>query len=116
MAKDYGVPQLRERNIFLLVRKDINIIWEFPEKQPEITLLSWFNDPVYLFRLEQNDEYQSLSSDIKSQLKRAVKLYMEFAKSQESLSNYKSGAKYKALSLFANIGVSLYFISINCID
>lgn len=38
MAKDYGVPQLRERNIFLLVRKDINIVWEFPEKQPEITL------------------------------------------------------------------------------
>lgn len=70
------------------------------------TILSWFNDPVYLFRLEQNDEYQSLSSDIKSQLKRAVKLYMEFAKSQESLSNYKSGAKYKALSLFANIGVA----------
>jgi DNA (cytosine-5)-methyltransferase 1 len=32
-AKDYGVPQLRERNIFLLVRKDQNIVWEFPEKQ-----------------------------------------------------------------------------------
>lgn len=38
MAKDYGVPQLRERNIFLLVRKDQNIEWEFPEKQEEITL------------------------------------------------------------------------------
>lgn len=38
MAKDYGVPQLRERNIFLLVRKDQEVIWEFPEKQPEITL------------------------------------------------------------------------------
>lgn len=38
MAKDYGVPQLRERNIFLLVRNDLNIIWEFPEKQKEITL------------------------------------------------------------------------------
>ena len=38
MAKDYGVPQLRERNIFLLVRKDIPIEWEFPEKQKEITL------------------------------------------------------------------------------
>lgn len=38
MAKDYGVPQLRERNIFLLVRKDINIQWEFPEKQNEVTL------------------------------------------------------------------------------
>ncbi len=38
MAKDYGVPQLRERNIFLLVRKDQNVEWEFPAKQPEITL------------------------------------------------------------------------------
>lgn len=38
MAKDYGVPQLRERNIFLLVRKDTGLVWEFPEKQAEITL------------------------------------------------------------------------------
>lgn len=38
MAKDHGVPQLRERNIFLLVRKDQSVIWEFPEKKPEITL------------------------------------------------------------------------------
>lgn len=38
MAKDYGVPQLRERNIFLLVRNDLPYIWEFPEKQQEITL------------------------------------------------------------------------------
>lgn len=38
MAKDYGVPQLRERNIFLLVRQDLNYTWEFPDKQEEITL------------------------------------------------------------------------------
>ena len=39
MAKDYGVPQLRERNIFLLVRRDLeDIKWEFPSKQKEITL------------------------------------------------------------------------------
>ena len=38
MAKDYGVPQLRERNIFLLVRKDLPFVWEFPKKQKEITL------------------------------------------------------------------------------
>ena len=38
MAKDYGVPQLRERNIFLLVRKDLPYVWEFPKKQKEITL------------------------------------------------------------------------------
>ena len=38
MAKDHGVPQLRERNIFLLVRKDQNIKWAFPEKEVEVTL------------------------------------------------------------------------------
>lgn len=38
MAKDHGVPQLRERNIFLLVRKDLDYEWEFPTKQKEITL------------------------------------------------------------------------------
>lgn len=37
-AKDHGIPQLRERNIYLLVRNDINIDWEFPEKEDEITL------------------------------------------------------------------------------
>ncbi len=37
-AKDHGVPQLRERNIFLLVRKDLKVTWEFPEKKKEITL------------------------------------------------------------------------------
>lgn len=38
MAKDYGVPQLRERNIFLLVRNDLDTVWEFPKKREEITL------------------------------------------------------------------------------
>lgn len=37
-AKDHGVPQLRERNIFLLVRNDLDFDWEFPEKEKEITL------------------------------------------------------------------------------
>jgi DNA (cytosine-5)-methyltransferase 1 len=38
MAKDHGVPQLRERNIFLLVKKNLDITWEFPEKEKEVTL------------------------------------------------------------------------------
>jgi DNA (cytosine-5)-methyltransferase 1 len=44
MAKDYGVPQLRERNIFLLVRRDLPYIWEFPEKQKEVTLREAIGD------------------------------------------------------------------------
>lgn len=37
-AMDYGVPQMRERNIFLLVKKSLNIEWEFPEKEQIVTL------------------------------------------------------------------------------
>ena len=38
-AMDYGVPQSRQRYIYLLVRKDENVTWEFPEKeQTKITL------------------------------------------------------------------------------
>ena len=38
-AMDYGVPQMRERNIFLLTRKDLNIKWEFPQKDKKIITL-----------------------------------------------------------------------------
>ncbi len=37
-AMDHGVSQMRERNIFLLVKKERNISWEFPKKQKIITL------------------------------------------------------------------------------
>ena len=37
-AMDCGIPQMRERNIFLLVRNDQKIDWEFPPKQKTITL------------------------------------------------------------------------------
>ena len=37
-AMDHGVPQMRERNIFLLVRNDINLEWTYPEKEPVINL------------------------------------------------------------------------------
>lgn len=37
-AMDHGIPQMRERNIYLLVRKDIDVIWEFPKAEPVVTL------------------------------------------------------------------------------
>lgn len=33
---DYGIPQSRQRYIYLLVRKDENITWEFPEKENHV--------------------------------------------------------------------------------
>ncbi len=38
-AADYGVPQLRERAIILLSRKDINRVWKFPKKDNEIVTM-----------------------------------------------------------------------------
>jgi len=37
-AMDNGVPQMRERNIFLMVKKGIDVVWEFPQNQKKITL------------------------------------------------------------------------------
>lgn len=37
-AMDFSVPQMRERNIFLLVKNEYGFSWEFPEKQREIHL------------------------------------------------------------------------------
>lgn len=41
-------------------------------------ILDWYNDPVYLFNLERTTEFQALSCSVKSQLKKAVKLYFIF--------------------------------------
>ncbi len=35
-AMDYGVPQNRQRSVFLLSRKDLNFKWEFPKKNNKI--------------------------------------------------------------------------------
>ena len=43
-AADYGVPQNRERAIMLLVRKDIGKKWQFPEKEPIVTLKDAIGD------------------------------------------------------------------------
>lgn len=37
-AMDYSIPQMRLRNIYLLVRKDKKAIWEFPPKTRTVTL------------------------------------------------------------------------------
>ena len=69
-------------------------------------ILSWFNDPIYQFRLEQSSGYNSLSADVKSQLKMAVKLYAKFIEAKEPNKLQKSESKFKVLSLFAYIGVA----------
>lgn len=46
-------------------------------------ILEWSEEDVYQFRLEQLDEYQKLSVSVRSQIKKAVKLYSEFWLSQK---------------------------------
>ena len=43
-------------------------------------LLEWSNEDVYQFRLEQLDGYKSISVSVRSQIKKAVKLYSEYVK------------------------------------
>lgn len=43
-TKDFGVPQLRERNIDLLVKKKWGFRWEFPEAVPIVTLKEAIGD------------------------------------------------------------------------
>lgn len=45
------------------------------------TILPWFDDEVYIFRLVQSEQYKALSVTVRSQIKKAVKLYFEFIKS-----------------------------------
>jgi len=43
-CKDHGVPQLRERCIFLLIKKRFGKAWNFPRPEPEITLREAIGD------------------------------------------------------------------------
>lgn len=71
-------------------------------------LLPWFNDEVYIFRLEQNNGYQQLSCSVRSQIKKAVKLYFDFCSFNREKTSISATSKKKmnVLSLFANIGVA----------
>lgn len=46
-------------------------------------ILEWSGEDVYQFRLEQLKEYKRLSVSVRSQIKKAVKLYSEFWLSQK---------------------------------
>lgn len=71
------------------------------------SILNWYNDDVYLFRLEQNDEYKALSCAVRSQIKRTVKLYYEYVNGNKPQNTECIMENtMNVLSLFANIGVA----------
>lgn len=46
-------------------------------------MLEWSGEDIYQFRLEQLEEYKKMSVSVRSQIKKAVKLYFEFRLSQK---------------------------------
>lgn len=44
------------------------------------TLLQWNGEDTYLFYLEKEQNFQALSMSVRSQIRKAVKLYTEFVK------------------------------------
>jgi DNA (cytosine-5)-methyltransferase 1 len=42
------------------------------------SILPWYNEVVYQFMLEREQKYQGLSCSVRSQIKKAVKLYFDF--------------------------------------
>ena len=46
------------------------------------TILPIIEDPVYLYNLSLSPEFQKLTVSVKSQLRRAVKIYLKFLKNE----------------------------------
>jgi len=56
-AMHYGVPQRRERAIFLLVRKDIDYVWDFPKAEAVVTLETAFGGIPDLWPIIKEKEF-----------------------------------------------------------
>ena len=45
-------------------------------------LLTWYDEEVYQFYLEQDEKYKQMSGSVRSQIKKSVKLYRQFVSSK----------------------------------
>ena len=70
-AMDYEVPQMRKRNIFLLSRKDMNYIWQMPNKKERITI----KDAIY--------DLPSVDPLLKEGLEETIKLFPDYLEKKE---------------------------------
>ena len=71
-AKDYDVPQMRRRNIFLITRKDMLYKWEIPEPHRQITLKEAIGD------------LPSVDPLLKEGLEETIKLFPDFEKKRKA--------------------------------
>ena len=67
-AKDYDVPQMRKRNIFLLSRKDMPYVWQMPKPKKNITL----REAIY--------NLPSVDPMLKEGYEETIKLFPDFEK------------------------------------
>ena len=64
-------------------------------------LIPVIDDPVYLFNLSQCVEFTELSVSVKSQMRRAVRIYHDYLENEGQNVNEKTQKQIDSLSLFA---------------
>jgi DNA (cytosine-5)-methyltransferase 1 len=69
---DYGIPQMRKRNIFLLVRKDLGFTWNFPKLNKRIVSLK-----------EALKNIPSLDPSLREGYEETLKMFPDFEKKKE---------------------------------
>ena len=69
---DYGIPQMRKRNIFLLVRKDLNFFWNFPKPTNKILNLR-----------EALKSVPSIDPLLREGIEDTIKMFPEFEKKKK---------------------------------
>ncbi len=69
---DYEIPQMRKRNIFLLVRKDLKFKWNFPPKKNKLCKLK-----------EALKDIPSLDPYLKEGIEETLKIFPDFYKKKE---------------------------------
>lgn len=74
-SKFYGVPQQRKRAIFLLARKDTNMVWEFPAPNQNFTTLKdVIGDLPSLDPLVKEKEFRNVFPDYDKKRKKGLKV------------------------------------------
>lgn len=72
-ASDYGVPQNRERAIFLLTKKKLKFTWDFPKKEEKITLKEALKDIPSLDPFVKDISYEEM-----------IKLFPDYEKKKKN--------------------------------
>ena len=70
-AADYGVPQRRERVVFVGFRSDLGIKWNFPEKTHSFEALLWDQCRTVEYWNEHRVSFAQRTNDVRAEIKAA---------------------------------------------